>query len=91
VLQWCGRELERAYRVGAFGPARAARVFTLCGAHALPGAKLAAPELVSALLQTQSADGGWPAPTTPLRVSDTLWAALALVQLRPRSWRSAAR
>ncbi len=90
VLQWCGRELERAYRVGAWGPVRAARVFTLCDAHALPGAKLGATELVPALLQAQSADGGWPAPTTPLRISDTLWAALALVQLRPKSWRGAA-
>ncbi|HME73740.1 MAG TPA: hypothetical protein VKM54_28335 [Myxococcota bacterium] len=91
VLQWCGRELERAFRLGAFDAVRAARVFTLCDAHALPGAKLDAIELVPALLRAQSADGGWPAPTTPMRVSDTLWAALALVKLRPRSWRRGAR
>ena len=40
VLQWCGRELERAFRIGAFDAVRAARIFTLCDAHALPGAKL---------------------------------------------------
>jgi hypothetical protein len=91
VLQWCGRELERAFRVGAFDAVRAARIFTLCDAQALPGAKLDRIELVPALLRAQSADGGWPASTTPMRVSDTLWAALALVTLRPRSSRSAAR
>ncbi len=82
VLQWCGRELERAFRTGAFDAVRAARVFTLCDAHALPGAKLDARELVPALLRAQSPDGGWPAPTPSLRVSDTRWAALALVRLR---------
>jgi hypothetical protein len=90
VLQWCGRELERAYRTGAFDAVRAARVFTLCDAHALPGAKVDAVELVPALLRAQSADGGWPAPTIPLRITNTLWAALALVKLRPRSPRGAA-
>ena len=85
VLQWCGRELERAFRSGAFDAARASRVFTLCEAHALPGARLDAKELVPALLRAQSTDGGWPAPTTPLRVSHTLWAAIGLVRLRPRS------
>ncbi len=91
VLQWCGRELERAFRTGTFDAVRAARVFTLCDAHALPGAKLDAVELVPTLLRAQSPDGGWPAPTIPLRISDTLWAALALLRLRPRSWRGAAR
>jgi len=91
VLQWCGREMERAFRVGAFDAVRAARIFTLCDAHALPGAKLDAIELVGALLRTQSADGGWPAATTPGRVSDTLWAALALVGLGARSTRRAPR
>jgi hypothetical protein len=85
VLQWCGRELERGFRDGAIDAVWAARVFTLCDAHALPGARLDARELVPALLQTQSVDGGWPAPTTPARVSNTLWAALGLVKLRPRS------
>lgn len=91
VLQWCGRELERAFRIGAFDAVRAARVFTLCDAHALPGAKLDRIELVPALLRAQSADGGWPAPTTPMRVSATLWAALALARLGPRASRGAAR
>jgi len=85
ALQWCGRELERGFRDGAIDAVWAARVFTLCDAHALPGAKLDARELVPALLRAQSADGGWPAPTTPGRVSNTLWAALGLVKLRPRS------
>jgi hypothetical protein len=86
VLQWCGRELERGFRDGAFDAVRAARVFTLCDAHALPGARLDSRELLPALLRAQSADGGWPAPTTPERVSSTLWAALGLVKLWPRSF-----
>jgi len=85
VLQWCGRELERGFRDGAIDAVWAARVFTLCDAHALPGARLDARELVPALLHAQSVDGGWPASTTAARVSNTLWAALGLVKLRPRS------
>jgi hypothetical protein len=87
VLQWCGRELERAFRTGAFGAVPAARVFTLCDAQALPGAKLDAFELLPKLLRAQCSDGGWPAPSEARRVSDTLWAALALARLSPRPWR----
>jgi len=90
VLQWCGRELERAFRSGRFDAVRAARIFTVCDAHALPGAKLGALELLPALLRARSADGGWPARATPMRVADTFWAAQALVKLGPRSWSRAA-
>jgi len=90
VLQWCGRELERAFRTGRFDAVRAARIFTVCDAHALPGAKLGALELVPALLRGRSTDGGWSAGATPMRVADTFWAAQALVKLRPRSWRGSA-
>jgi hypothetical protein len=90
VLQWCGRELERAFRTGRFDVVRAARIFTLCDAHALPGAKLDARELLPALLRARSVDGGWPAVATPMRVIDTFWAAQALVKLRARSWSRAA-
>jgi len=63
VLQRCGRELERGFRVGVLpGSAlAAARVLLLCDAHGLPGAQLTAEELAHGLLAEQAADGGWPA------------------------------
>ena len=61
ILQWCGRELERGYRAGAFDAVRTARVLVDCDAPSLPGARLAAGELVAALLGEQAPDGGWPA------------------------------
>ena len=59
VLQWCGRELERGFRARRFGAVATARVLLDCCAASIPGAQLAAPELVVALISEQSADGSW--------------------------------
>ena len=84
ALQWCGRELERGFRTGRFDALRTARVFVLCAAQALPGAKLDARELVPTILAQQARDGGFGAPDTPdwERVERTLDAMLACVRLR---------
>ena len=84
ALQWCGRELERGFRTGRFDALRTARVFVLCAAQALPGAKLDARELVPTILAQQARDGGFGAPDAPARerVERTLDAMLAWVRLR---------
>jgi len=79
ALQWCGRELERGFRSGAFDAAQVGAVFARCGARALPGARLGAAEISSQLLAAQAADGGFGAE--PGRVRATCEAALALRQL----------
>ncbi len=61
VLQWCGRELGRAFATGAFDAQRTARVLVWCDAHGLPGAALRADELGRALAGEQRDDGGWSA------------------------------
>ena len=80
ALQWCGRELERGYRTGAFDALAAARVLLWCDAHAIPGARLGVDELLGALLAEQRGDGGWPAPgaSPDARVARTLDALAAL-------------
>lgn len=90
VLQWCGRELERGFRTGAFPPAEVARVFALADAAALPGARLGAAEVAEALRREQAGDGGFPdAPPRPARgapggrAEATRRAAAALAQLAP--------
>ena len=62
ILQWCGRELERGFRAGAFDAVRTARLLVDCDAPSLPGARLESDELVAALLREQQPDGGWAAP-----------------------------
>jgi hypothetical protein len=59
ALQWCGRELERAFRLGRVDPVFAARIFLRCGALALPAAKLSVAELVPALIAAQRPDGSF--------------------------------
>lgn len=59
ALHWCGRELERGWRLGRFAAPSVARVFVLCDAMALPAAKVSATDLVDALLDSQTPDGGW--------------------------------
>jgi hypothetical protein len=85
ILQWCGRELERGFRAGAFDAARTARVLLDCDAPSLPGARLAPGEIVAALLLEQATDGGWPAPggASAERVARTLDALAALARLAP--------
>lgn len=81
ALQWCGRELERGFRTGAFGPVQVARLFVLCEAFALPGARLDGGEMVDALREAQQPDGGWPACNEAARTATTLDAAVSLVHL----------
>jgi len=92
AFQWCGRELERAFRTRAIGAAAVGQVFVLCAARALPGARLAAAEVARAVLDEQAADGGWPAPAigdgaenaepgVPSGPSDARWTAHAIAAL----------
>ena len=84
ILQWCGRELERGFLTGVYGAVRTARVFTLCKAHALPGSRIAAPELVARILDEQMDDGGYALQgdsSRDARVSQTLDALVALGRL----------
>jgi hypothetical protein len=84
ILQWCGRELERGFRAGVYDAVRTARVFALCKAHALPGSRLAATELVARILDEQMDDGGYALPgdsSRRARVSHTLDALAALEYL----------
>ena len=87
ALQWCGRELERGFRTGAIDALASARVFALCDARALPGARLTADEVVLSLAAEQSPDGGFgPAPApVGARVEATLDALAAMQRLDPRS------
>jgi len=59
ILQWCGRELGRAFVTRAFDAVRTARVLVSCDAHGLPGAQLAREDLVIALLTEQRPDGSF--------------------------------
>jgi len=84
ILQWCGRELERGFRTGVYDAIRTARVFTLCKAHALPGSRLTAAELVARILDEQMDDGGFASPgdsSLRARVSHTLDALAAVGRL----------
>jgi hypothetical protein len=91
ALQWCGRELERGFRTGAIDALASARVFALCDAQALPGARLTADEVVLSLAAAQSLDGGFgPASeSVASRVEATLDALAALQRLDPRAFRTA--
>jgi hypothetical protein len=84
VLQWCGRELERGFRAKGFDAVQTARIFVDCGVASLPGAKLAAGEVVLALLAEQTGDGGWPVPPggdPDAQVAHALDGLAALVRL----------
>jgi len=84
ILQWCGRELERGFLTGVYDAVRTARVFALCKAHALPGSRLAASELVARILDEQLEDGGYAASgdnSGRARVAQTLDALAALEHL----------
>jgi hypothetical protein len=89
ALQWCGRELERGFRTGAIDALDTARVFALCDAQALPGARLSADEVVLSLAAMQATDGGFGAGFDPIprRVEATLDALAALARLAPRAFR----
>ncbi len=78
ALQWCGRELERGFRMQAFDPVSVARVFCRARARALPGAKLDPPELITAIVTAQDEDGGFTAEPGGSRLDATLEAVEAL-------------
>jgi hypothetical protein len=82
ILQWCGRELERGFRTGAFDAVRTARVLLDCGAPSLPGARISSRDVLAALLREQAPDGGWLRADGPeaLRVAGTLDALAALAR-----------
>jgi hypothetical protein len=84
ILQWCGRELERGFLTGLYDAVRTARVFVLCKAHALPGSRLAAAELVARILDEQRDDGSYAASedsSRRARIARTLDALVALERL----------
>jgi hypothetical protein len=84
ILQWCGRELGRAFVTRAFDAVRTARVLVYCDAHGLPGAQLAREDLVVALMTEQGADGGfskWEGERARDAVASTLDALVALRRL----------
>jgi hypothetical protein len=85
ILQWCGRELERGFRAGAFDAVRTARVLVDCDAPSLPGARFASQEVVAALLREQQQDGGWSSRSggRACRVARTLDALAGLARLAP--------
>jgi hypothetical protein len=84
ALQWCGRELDRGFRTRRWDAVRTARVLLWCDAGAMPGARLGAEELVSALAAEQQPDGGWvcTGPSPRERVAHTLDALTALLRWR---------
>jgi len=59
ILQWCGRELERAFRTQRFDALRITRILLDCDAHSLPGARFEAGELFVALVSQQASDGSF--------------------------------
>lgn len=82
ILQWCGRELERGYRAGRFDAVATGRVLVWCDAPAIPGARVAAPELCEAILAGQEADGAWPTPAGVSRAAHALDAMAVLRRYR---------
>lgn len=77
ALQWCGRELERGFRSGAFSAVEVAQVFCRARARALPGARIEAAELAAAIAAAQQPDGGWPALGAAPQFADALPAGAA--------------
>jgi len=81
ALQWCGRELERGFRMRVFPPVAVARVFLRARARALPGLRIEPGELVQAVLAAQVEDGGWSAEPEVARLDATFEAVEALLRL----------
>jgi hypothetical protein len=85
VLQWCGRELGRAFATRAFDAVRTARVLVYCDAHGLPGAELRPADLLVALLTEQKPDGSfatWEGEGARDAVASTLDGLVALRRLQ---------
>jgi len=77
ALQWCGRELERGFRSGAFSAVEVAQVFCRARARALPGARIEAAEVAAAIAAAQQTDGGWPASVAAPQSAGALSAGAA--------------
>ena len=84
ILQWCGRELERGFRAGAFDGVATARVLLDCDAPSLPGARLAPQEVLLSIVGAQQEDGGFATGAGGGdRVARSLDALAALRRLAP--------
>ena len=59
ILQWCGRELERAFRTRRFDALRTTRILLDSDAPSLPGARFEQGELFVALISEQALDGSF--------------------------------
>ena len=81
VLQWCGRELGRAFLTRHFDAVRTARVLCSCDAHGLPGAELKREDLLIALISEQAPDGSFAAEDGGACVESTLDGLLGLLRL----------
>ena len=81
ILQWCGRELERGFRMQAFDPLPVARVFLRSRARALPGCAVEPHEIATGLITAQEADGGWPTEGGATRVDAALEGIEAMLRL----------
>lgn len=87
ALQWCGRELERGYRIGRFDACSTVRALLYCDALAMPGAQLDPLELLEQLLGEQAGDGGFAELSpggVPARITPTVEAIHAIVSLCQR-------
>ena len=74
-----------------WGAVQTARVLVHCDAHAIPGANVAASELVQAIEAEQENDGGWldlSDPSVTARVARTLDAMAALMHFTGQPGRS---
>jgi hypothetical protein len=88
VLQWCGRELERGFRMRSFDAVQTTRVLVDSDAHSLPGASFTPGELLVALLTEQALDGSFGVAGEPGdRVEATLDGLHALRRFQPASAR----
>lgn len=81
ALQWCGRELERGFRTGVFGPLAVGRVMLRARASALPGAGIEAQEVVVGLVTAQAPDGRFADESGAPTVRATLLGLEALLRL----------
>jgi hypothetical protein len=79
ILQWCGRELARGFATRRWDALRTARVLCWCDAPALPGAPLAARDLLAPIVAAQAPDGGLPPAPEADPAGDALSAADARV------------